>query len=345
MEKYKMFTDRVKFKLVAGKGGNGVVAWRREKYIPKGGPAGGNGGEGGSIIFEANAQEMSLESNRHRRFFKAESGVQGGGNQRQGRRGKDLIINVPCGTLVKDSESGEILFDFTEDKQRWIACKGGRGGLGNVCFKSPTNQAPNKCTLGKEGEMREVELELKLIADVGLVGYPNAGKSTLISALAPVRVKIAPYPFTTLRPNLGYVDFEDFSRVLVADIPGIIEGAHCNKGLGFEFLRHIERTRMLIYVLDASGIDGRTPTDDFKVLKNELASYDAKLTEKPFLVLLNKSDTPESKGLMEEFHEEFSSDSLTIIEGSALFGDGMPTFRDHLHQVFGFKPKELQLNY
>ena len=331
-----MFTDRVKFKLVAGKGGNGVVAWRREKYVPKGGPAGGNGGRGGSIIIQAEAQELSLESHRNKRLFKAENGAQGGGNQRQGRGGKDLTIKVPCGTLIKDAETGEVLFDFTEDQETWTICPGGKGGRGNASFKTPTNRAPNICTLGQEGIVREVEFELKLIADVGLVGYPNAGKSTLISALAPVRVKIAAYPFTTLRPNLGYVDFEDFSRVLIADIPGIIEGAHYNKGLGFQFLRHIERTKMLVYVLDASGIDGRNPGDDFAILRKELESYDKELLEKHFLVLLNKLDTVESEEHIKDFHERFSQENLEIIEASALHGEGIPVFLKHLHKEFAF---------
>ena len=254
-----MFIDRVTIELAAGKGGNGVVAWRREKYIPKGGPCGGNGGKGGSIILQADTQVFSLDWFRNRRILKAENGQAGGSNNRQGKNGKDLVLKVPCGTLVKDMTTGEILHDFTADKEEFVLCRGGKGGKGNDCFKSPTNQAPNYCTEGTEGGQVKVELELKLIADVGLVGFPNAGKSTLISALADVKVKIAPYPFTTLQPNLGFIQCEDYSRIYIADIPGIIEGAHQNRGLGFEFLRHIERTRLLLFVLDASGIDGRNP--------------------------------------------------------------------------------------
>lgn len=321
-----MFVDRVIINLVAGKGGNGIVAWRREKYIPKGGPCGGNGGKGGSVILRADTQISSLEWFRNRRILKAENGNPGGPNRMQGRNGKDLILKVPCGTLVKDTKSGEILHDFTKDKEEWIICKGGKGGRGNETFKSPTNQAPNICTEGVAGEIADVELELKLIADVGLVGFPNAGKSTLISSLAKVNVKIAAYPFTTLQPNLGYIECEDYSRIFIADIPGIIEGAHRNRGLGFEFLRHIERTKLLIYMLDASGIDGRTPADDFRVLRNEIQSYNPEMLERPFLVALNKIDTEESEEHIANFLKENESDldSANLFLISAERGDGLP---------------------
>lgn len=312
-----MFVDRVKIDLAAGKGGNGVIAWRREKFIPKGGPSGGNGGRGGSIILEADAQVFSLEEYRHKRILKAESGGQGASSNRQGKNGRDLILKVPCGTLVKDAVTGELLHDFTQDKEQWTICKGGRGGLGNDFFKTPTNRAPHKCTPGKDGEEASVELELKLIADVGLVGFPNAGKSTLISALAHVKVKIAPYPFTTLNPNIGFIECEDYSRIFIADIPGIIEGAHLNKGLGFEFLRHIERTKLLIYVLDASGIDGRNPTEDFEVLRRELETYNPEMIQRPFLVALNKIDQEESVENIKEFYRVYPFDKKLVFEISA----------------------------
>lgn len=321
-----MFFDRVTINLVAGKGGNGIVAWRREKYIPKGGPCGGNGGKGGSVILRADTQTPSLEWFRNRRILKAENGNPGGPNKMQGRNGKDLILKVPCGTLVKDSQTGEVLHDFTKDKEEWIICKGGRGGRGNETFKSPTNQAPNICTEGTPGETADIELELKLIADVGLVGFPNAGKSTLISALAKVNVKIAPYPFTTLQPNLGFIECEDYSRIFIADIPGIIEGAHRNRGLGFEFLRHIERTKLLVFVLDASGIDGRNPTDDFRVLRNEINVYNPEMLQRPFLVALNKIDTEESQENIAHFVKEYSLDPSTLFLISAARGDGLPAF-------------------
>ena len=328
-----MFTDRVKLKLQAGKGGNGVVAWRREKYIAKGGPCGGNGGKGGSITIVADPQVYSLEWFRHRRAVKAENGIQGGGALRTGRSGRDLTLKVPPGTLVKDKASGEVIFDFTEAHQEWVACSGGRGGLGNDKFKSSTNRAPNKCTPGKPGEVRDVELELKLIADVGLLGFPNAGKSTLISNVARIDVKIAPYPFTTLRPNLGYIEYDDYSRILIADIPGIIPGASENRGLGLEFLRHVERTQVLVYMLDASGIDNRDPLSDFKALQAELQAYKPELLEKPFVVALNKVDTEVSELFIEEFRAAaaVAPESLFVI--SALHGHGLEAFMEHVRTL------------
>ncbi|MEI8365481.1 MAG: GTPase ObgE [Parachlamydiaceae bacterium] len=323
-----MFVDRVVLDLIAGKGGNGVVAWRREKYIPKGGPCGGNGGKGATVTFESDAQVYSLEWYRNRRILKAENGQPGASNSRQGRNGKDLILKVPCGTLIKDKNTGEILHDFTEDKEKWVICKGGRGGRGNETFKTPTNQAPNICTEGTEGESAQVELELKLIADVGLVGFPNAGKSTLISVLADVRVKIAAYPFTTLQPNIGFIKRKDLSRIFIADIPGIIEGAHRNRGLGFEFLRHIERTKLLLFVLDASGIDGRDPSSDFRVLRDEIAAYKPEMLQRPYLVVLNKIDAEESAENIKKFHEEFSFPSDQVFEISAMHGDGLPALEE-----------------
>lgn len=328
-----MFVDRVIVDLAAGRGGNGIVAWRREKYIPKGGPAGGNGGKGGSITLEADAQVFSLEWYRNRRILKAENGRQGGSNCRQGRNGQDLVLKVPCGTLVKDSRTGEILHDFTEDKQKWIICKGGKGGRGNETFKTPTNRAPNICTEGKEGEACQIELELKLIADVGLVGFPNAGKSTLISTLAHVRVKIAAYPFTTLQPNIGFIKCDDLSRIFIADIPGIIEGAHRNRGLGFEFLRHIERTKLLLFILDASGIDGRNPSDDYRVLRKEITAYNPEMLDRPYLVVLNKIDTEESQGHIEKFDEEFEEDPGLLFKISAEHGDGVAELKQAIEAI------------
>lgn len=319
-----MFTDRVTVDFAAGKGGNGVVAWRREKYIPKGGPCGGNGGKGGSVILQSDAQLFSLDWFRNRRILKAENGAAGGSNNRQGRNGTDLVIKVPCGTLVKDAITGEVLYDFVKDKQEYIICTGGKGGRGNDSFKSPTNQAPNFCTEGKEGTAIKAELELKLIADVGLVGFPNAGKSTLISSLADVEVKIAAYPFTTLRPNIGFIQCEDFTRIYIADIPGIIEGAHRNKGLGFEFLRHIERTKLLIFMLDASGIDGRNPTDDYHVLRQELEAYNPELLHRHHLVVLNKIDAEEAEVNIQQFRQHFTIEKGLLFEISAMRGDGLP---------------------
>lgn len=326
-----MFIDRATVHLIAGKGGNGVVAWRREKYIPKGGPSGGNGGKGGSVVLQADTQVYSLEWFRNRKTLKAENGNPGGPNNQQGRNGKDLILKVPCGTLVKDQQ-GEILHDFTKDGEKWIICQGGRGGRGNDSFKTPTNRAPNICTPGTEGEETEIELELKLIADVGLVGFPNAGKSTLINTLTAVKVRIAPYPFTTLSPNIGFIECEDYSRIFIADIPGIIEGANQNRGLGFEFLRHIERTKLLIFLLDASGIDGRNPTDDFRVLRQELEAYNSEMLERPFLVVLNKIDTEESKEHLTVFKKQFRFDPSLLFEISASRGDGVSILRSAIQE-------------
>ncbi len=318
-----MFVDRVILEAQAGSGGNGIIAWRREKYIPKGGPYGGDGGDGGSITIIADEQVPSLEDFRYRRLVKAENGQCGGSNQRTGRRGKELVLKVPLGTLIKDAETGQLLHDFTEHGQKISLCRGGKGGKGNARFKTSTNRAPVICTPGKKGEFCKVEFELKLIADVGLVGFPNAGKSTFLSTAADVRVKIAPYPFTTLRPQLGYVFRNGGKRFLLADIPGIIEGASCNRGLGFEFLRHIERTHLLVFVLDSSGIDGRDPTHDFAVLQDELRAYDKTLLEKPFFVALNKCDTEESKEHVEHFKAHFSYPSASLFEISAKTGAGL----------------------
>lgn len=337
-----MFVDRVTIQFSAGKGGNGVVAWRREKFIPKGGPSGGNGGKGGSIVLEADTQIASLDWFRHRRLIKADNGGDGGSNCKQGRNGQDLILKVPCGTLVKHGHTGEVLHDFTQDGERWVLCKGGRGGRGNDSFKTPTNRAPNQFTEGSEGQSAYVELELKLIADVGLVGFPNAGKSTLISSLAGLRVKVAAYPFTTLQPNLGFIELEDYKRIYLADIPGIIEGASQNRGLGLEFLRHIERTKLLIYMLDASGIDGRNPSHDYRILREEMMAYNPELLERPYLVALNKIDAEESREHIEQFNKDYQFHPDTLFEISAAYGEGLENLlreivkRLHLER----KPKE-----
>ncbi|MEX1013483.1 MAG: GTPase ObgE [Waddliaceae bacterium] len=329
-----MFVDQVTIELIAGKGGNGVVAWRREKYLPKGGPWGGNGGKGGSIILKADNQIPSLDWYRHRRKIKAENGQGGGANCRQGRSGENLILKVPLGTLVKDANTGEVLMDFSKPDMKWDICQGGRGGRGNASFKTSINRAPNFCTEGKPGQSIRVELELKIIADVGLVGFPNAGKSTLISQITDVHVKIAPYPFTTLRPNIGSLKLPDLGRILIADIPGIIENAYQNRGLGHEFLRHIERTKLLLFVLDASGIDGRTPLDDYRVLRNELSAYNPDLLDRPYFVLLNKIDTQESKKHIQAFQKAHPAPLDKLFTLSAMTGEGIDTFLSRLKEFF-----------
>ena len=309
-----MFTDRVTISLSAGKGGNGVVAWRREKYIPKGGPAGGDGGTGGSIHIQPTANLYSLEDYRNTKMIKAENGACGGGNNRKGKNGKDITLKVPLGTLIKDARSGNVLFDLTEENELITICRGGKGGKGNTFFKSSTNRAPDECTPGKLGESLEIEFELKLIADIGLVGMPNAGKSTLISQMTLLPVKIAPYPFTTLRPNLGILEFDDYTRVLIADIPGIIKDAHQNKGLGLSFLKHIERTSILSYMIDISNDH---PFEDFLMLQNELKAYDPHLLEKPFITILNKADLEGVDGQITHFKQVYPYDSSTLFVISA----------------------------
>ncbi len=315
-----MFVDSVKITLTAGDGGNGVVAWRREKFIPKGGPTGGNGGKGGSVYLQTDPSVHSLESFRNRRLLKAENGLAGGSNLRQGRNGKDLILLIPQGTLIKDLSTQDILLDCTELHQKWLICTGGKGGKGNDCFKSSTNQAPNICTLGTAGESKEIEFELKLIADVGLIGMPNAGKSTLLSKLTHTRVKIGAYPFTTLYPNLSFVQFDDYSRVLLADIPGIIKNAHTDKGLGLSFLKHIERTSVLLFMIDISGEEGRDPWEDFLTLQHELEAYQNNLLDKPFIVALNKIDMPEAEKHLEHFYSNYPFDRQTLFPISAKEG-------------------------
>lgn len=324
-----MFTDKVTLHLIAGKGGNGVIAWRREKYIPKGGPAGGDGGNGASITLQSTSDIYSLEDYRNIKIIRAENGQQGGSGQKKGRNGKEKVVKVPLGTLVKDPNTQEILFDFTEKNQSFKVCKGGIGGKGNCHFKSSTNQAPNIATNGTSGEEIEIELELKLIADIGLVGMPNAGKSTLISKLTKLPVKIAPYPFTTLKPNLGLIEFDDFSRILIADIPGIIYDAHKNKGLGLSFLRHIERTEVLMYVIDISK---ENPFEDFQILQKELTSYDPTLIERPSLIVLNKSDLLENKEVVNLFKKNYKG-PCQILETSALQGDNLPLLTETLREL------------
>lgn len=317
-----MFIDRVRIKLIGGRGGHGIVAWRREKYIPKGGPTGGNGGKGGSVYIITDPNTHSLEDYRNKRHLFAEDGASGGVEQCTGRDGKDLVIKVPCGTLVKDAETGDVLADLKDPGQKHQICQGGRGGRGNATFATPTNRAPNIRTEGTPGTECSVELELKLIADVGLVGYPNAGKSSLLSRLTDQHPETAAYPFTTLKPHIGMMEFDDFSRIFIADIPGIIDGAHENRGLGHEFLRHIERTEVLVYMLDASGIDNRSPLDDYKVLKNELFEYNPELLQKPTLVALNKCDTEESAEYIKEFKEKVDLEHPLFIT-STLTGEGV----------------------
>ena len=282
-----MFIDYSKIYVKSGNGGDGAVAFRREKYVPKGGPAGGNGGKGGDVIFIPDSNLSTLLDFRYKRKYMAEDGDNGGSSLKDGKGGNDLVIKVPVGTIIKEAETGEIILDLLEAGKEYIIAKGGRGGKGNSNFATPTNQTPRFAELGKPGEERNIELELKLIADVGLVGFPNAGKSTLISVISDAKPKIADYPFTTLEPNLGIVRYKNYKSITVADIPGIIEGAHLGKGLGLKFLRHIERTKILLIMIDVTSEDYG---NDYKTLINELEKYSKILSKKKKIVAFSKAD-------------------------------------------------------
>lgn len=332
-----MFVDTVDLELSAGKGGNGVIAWRREKYIPKGGPAGGDGGHGGSIIFEADGQIPSLENLRNRRIIKAENGMPGEANNRTGRNGKDRVLKIPLGTLLKDAKTGEVICDFVQEGQTWRICKGGKGGKGNSRFKTSTHQAPYVCTPGLPGEACDVALELKIIADIGLVGMPNAGKSTLISSLAYIEVKIAPYPFTTLRPNLGIMRCDDGQKLLIADIPGLIDKASEDRGLGISFLKHVERTSILIFLIELAPFQDRDPFEEFEMLRRELYAYNPSLLEKPFLVALNKIDQEETREIADGFRARYPFDPSTLFEISAKEGIHLDQLKGAIQSI---APKE-----
>lgn len=313
-----MFIDNVKLRFIAGKGGNGVIAWRREKFIPKGGPSGGNGGVGGDVILKVDEHLLSFENFFNRQIIKAQNGQNGGSGHKTGKSGSDLIVKIPLGTIVKD-ENSNILFEFVKKQDSFVLCEGGRGGRGNFSYRSSTNQAPAICSQGALGEEKTINLELKLIADVGLIGMPNAGKSTIMKQITKSKVKIAPYPFTTLTPNLGIAEFEDFSKILIADIPGLIKGAHLNKGLGISFLKHIERTSILLFVIDSSSED---PLLDFNTLVDELKAYNKSLLERSFLTVLNKIDLNEKDKII-NFKKNYPFSKETLIEISALNNIGL----------------------
>ena len=284
------FVDEVKVYVKAGNGGRGCVSFRREKYVPRGGPNGGDGGKGGHIIFKTTRDINTLLDIRYQQQYRAEKGQHGMGKDMHGKNGKDLVIPVPLGTLIKDAETGEVLSDLTIDGQEFIAVKGGRGGLGNTHFKTATRQAPKFAQPGEAGDEKNLKLELKLLADVGLIGLPNAGKSTLISAVSSARPKVADYPFTTLVPVLGVVKYRGFKSFVIADIPGLIEGAHKGAGLGFQFLRHVERTSILLHLVDISETAEEDPVDNFKKINKELKLYSSELLEKPQAVAGTKLD-------------------------------------------------------
>jgi len=324
-----MFIDEARIWVKAGDGGNGCVAFRREKYVPRGGPAGGDGGDGGDIILESTEHLNTLLPFRYNREFRADRGRHGEGSKRHGAEGEDRVIRVPVGTLVYEEEGGEPLFDFTEPGQQLVAVRGGRGGRGNARFASSTNRAPRRADPGELGEERRLRLELKLLADVGLVGFPNAGKSTLISRLSAAHPKIADYPFTTLEPCLGVVAVDEERSFVLADIPGLIEGAHAGQGLGTRFLRHIERTRLLVHLVDVSET-GRDPIEDFQVVRRELAQFNPALMEKPVVVAANKIDQPGSDARRDALRTFCQREGLPFLAISAARGDGLEEFRYEL---------------
>jgi GTP-binding protein len=353
-----MFIDRVTVRIEAGTGGSGCTSFRREKFVPMGGPDGGDGGEGGSVIFQASRQLGTLQDFRYKRSYDGQAGMHGSGANKAGKDGEDIILRVPVGTVIRDKETGDTLVDFTEDGQQWVAVKGGRGGKGNAHFVTSTHQAPKFAQPGEDGEAREITLELKLLADVGIIGFPNAGKSTLISRISAARPKIADYEFTTLVPNLGVVETEDYETFVVADIPGLVEGAHRGLGLGHKFLRHIERTRLFVHLMDgtrfleeatrpesfdpeakvASSFDEAIDNliKSYQAIRTELGLFSENLLHKPEIIAINKLDLLESDRELVERAQKALRERIASIRGthpapgepfaiSAVTGAGLPT--------------------
>ncbi|SFM85934.1 GTPase ObgE [Thermodesulforhabdus norvegica] len=312
------FVDEVRIRLKAGDGGRGCVSFRREKYVPRGGPDGGDGGRGGHIFLEATERKQTLLDFHYKHFFRAPSGQHGRGKDQHGRSGEDVTLLVPLGTVVRDAETGEVLADLKSDGQRWLAVRGGRGGRGNARFASPTNQVPRFAEEGEPGEEREFILELKLLADVGLVGLPNAGKSTLIRAISAARPRVADYPFTTLVPQLGVVRYGDAEPFVVADIPGLIKGAHEGAGLGIRFLKHIERTRVIVHLIDMSALDISDPLKPYHEIRHELRAFSPLLEKKAEIVALNKADLVDDEEIVSylvKSYEEVLGRPVVVISG------------------------------
>lgn len=317
-----MFVDQVKIYVKGGDGGNGMVAFRREKYVPKGGPAGGDGGKGGDVIFIVDEGLRTLMDFRYQRHFKATKGENGRSKSQHGKNAEDLVVKVPPGTVVKDDDTGEVIADLVRHGERAVIAKGGRGGRGNIRFATSKNPAPEIAENGEPGQERYIVLELKVLADVGLVGFPSVGKSTLLSIVSSARPKIAEYHFTTIVPNLGVVETEDGRSFVMADLPGLIEGAHQGAGLGLQFLRHIERTRVIVHVIDMGAVEGRDPYQDFLTINNELKEYNLRLTERPMMIAANKMDMPGAEENLEKFKEQLQED-IPIFPISAVTQSGI----------------------
>ena len=340
MRRDNVLTDTAKITIEAGGGGNGAVSFHREKYVAAGGPDGGDGGDGGNVVFVADKTLSTLADFRYKKKYKAESGTCGAGARRNGKRGADITVKVPCGTIIRNINSGRVIADLTKDGESFIAAKGGRGGWGNSHFATPTRQVPKFAKPGLKGEVKEIQLELKLIADVGLIGFPNVGKSTLLSVISAARPKIANYHFTTLEPNLGVVSISPEQSFVAADIPGLIEGASEGVGLGHDFLRHIERTRMLIHVVDVSGIEGRNPTEDFDKINEELEKYNPVLASKKQVVAANKTDLNTGGELLTAFKKEMAERGYTVFEISAATGKGVKELIGYTYNELLTIPKE-----
>ena len=322
-----MFIDEVRILVKAGDGGNGCLAFRREKFVPRGGPSGGDGGRGGDVILVATEHQNTLLQFRYNPEHKAERGRHGEGSNRTGADGHSIDVEVPVGTVIYDESTGERLYDFTHPGERFTVARGGRGGKGNARFATSTHQAPTEHEPGRPGEEKRLRLELKLLADVGLVGFPNAGKSTLISRISAARPKIADYPFTTLEPNLGVVELPDYRSFVVADIPGLIEGAHLGHGLGTQFLRHIERTRLLVHLVDVSEASGRDPVHDFDTVMEELASFTEELVTKPMIVVASKMDIAQDPARVDSLRAHAAERGLAFLEISSATGSGIEALK------------------
>ncbi|MBI4379349.1 MAG: GTPase ObgE [Nitrospinae bacterium] len=318
-----MFIDEAKIYVKGGDGGNGCVSFRREKYIPRGGPDGGDGGDGGNVIIAADRNLHTLIDFRYKQHYRAKRGAHGQGSNKHGKNGEDCIIRVPVGTIVKDAATHSVLEDLNREDKIFVAARGEKGGRGNTRFKSSTNRAPRRAEKGLPGEERWLYLELKLLADIGIVGFPNAGKSTLISKISAARPKISDYPFTTLTPNLGVVKVDEYKSFVVADIPGLIEGAHEGKGLGIRFLRHVERTKILLHLIDLSGGEGREPFRDFLIINKELLRFSPELASKPQIVAGNKIDIPQAREKFEKVKDKFNNIHIEILPISAVTGEGI----------------------
>jgi GTP-binding protein len=328
------FVDEVRIKVKAGDGGNGAVAFRREKYVDKGGPSGGDGGNGGSVVFKATEQLTTLLDFRYQQHYRARNGQHGMGSDMNGAGSDDLVLEAPVGTVVRDADSGTELMDLSVAGQTFVVAKGGRGGLGNINFATSTRQTPRFAQDGTPGEEKELLLELKLLADVGIVGFPNAGKSTLISRVSRARPKVADYPFTTLVPNLGVVPYKDKKSFVMADIPGLIEGASEGAGLGHQFLRHVERCRVLVHLVDLSSVaEGREPLRDFDTINRELGRYSAVLADKPMLVVANKLDLPHAREALPAFLQAMEKRRIHVLELSGATGEGLDGLLDACARV------------